>query len=58
MRGVIYHRGLKKIIAFIPSDVEEITNLYQTYKFEITDGYELMYLNDKPNINIEMIYGL
>lgn len=58
MRGVIYHRGLKKIIAFIPSDVAEITNLYHTYKFEITDGYELMYLNDKPNINIEMIYGL
>jgi len=58
MRGVIYHRGLKKIIAFIPSDVEEITNLYRTYKFEISNGYELMYLNDKPNINIEMIYGL
>lgn len=58
MRGVIYHRGLKKIIAFIPSDIEEITKLYQFYKFELIGGYELMYKNKKPNINLEMIYGL
>jgi hypothetical protein len=57
MRGVIYHRGLKKILAFIPEEVEEITNLYKTYKFDFLEQYELMYLNKKPNLNIEMIYG-
>lgn len=57
MRGVIYHRGLKKILAFIPEEVEEITNLYKTYKFEFLEKYELMYLNEKPKINLEMVYG-
>ncbi|WP_024953505.1 hypothetical protein [Sulfurospirillum arcachonense] len=58
LRGVIYHRGLKKIIAFIPSEVKEITDLYLTYNFELTEGYNLMYKNEKPEINIQMIYGL
>lgn len=57
MRGVIYHRGLKKIVAFIPSTVEEITNLYRSYKFDFLNEYELMYKNKKPDINLEMIYG-
>ena len=58
LRGVIYHRGLKKIIAFIPSDVKEITDLYKSYKFELKDRMLLMYKNQKPSINLEMIYGL
>ncbi|QOY53192.1 hypothetical protein [Candidatus Sulfurimonas baltica] len=57
IRGVIYHRGLKKILAFIPSDVEEITNLYKSYKFDLGDEYSLLYLNSKPSINLEMVYA-
>lgn len=57
LRGVIYHRGLKKILAFIPKDVEEITNLYRSYKFEFLEEYSLMYKNEKPNIDLEMVYG-
>ena len=57
LRGVIYHRGLKKILSFIPSGVDEITKLYQSYKFDITDKLHLMYKNQKPTINLEMIYG-
>lgn len=57
LRGVIYHRGLKKIIAFIPSKVEEITNLYKSYKFDLSDDYSLLYLNSKPSINIDMVYA-
>jgi len=57
MRGIIYHRGLKKIFAFIPSDVEEITNLYTSYKFDITEEYTLVYKNSKPKIDIEMLYA-
>lgn len=58
LRGVIYHRGLKNIISFIPSEINEITDLYISYNFEITGGYELMYKNEKPDIKTNMIYGL
>jgi hypothetical protein len=57
LRGVIYHRGLKTIVTFIPSNVSEIVELYKSYKFEISNKYELMYCNRKPTINLESIYG-
>ncbi|MDH4945314.1 hypothetical protein [Sulfurimonas sp. C5] len=57
LRGVIYHRGLKKLFAFIPSDVAEITNLYKTYNFNLDEEYSLLYINEKPDINLEMVYG-
>ena len=57
LRGVIYHRGLKKILSFIPSEVDEITKLYESYKFDLTNNLYLMYKNKKPTINLEMIYG-
>jgi hypothetical protein len=58
MRGVIYHRGLKKIFTFIPKKVSSIVELYKSYKFDLEGEYYLMYKNRKPNIDIEMIYGL
>jgi hypothetical protein len=58
MRGVIYHRGLKRLVAFIPSKVEEIVDLYRSYKFELEEGYQLMVKSGKLDINLEMIYGL
>lgn len=57
IRGIIYHRGLKKIVAFIPK-VKEITDLYESYKFELKGGYELLYLGQKPKIDLEMLYAL
>lgn len=57
MRGVIYHRGLKQIVSFIPESVKEITDLYQSYKFELVEDFYLMYKNKKPDISLEMIYG-
>jgi N-acetylglutamate synthase-like GNAT family acetyltransferase len=57
IRGVLYHRGLKTIISFIPSDVKEITDLYLSYGFELKEDYKLLYLNKKPNINLESVYG-
>lgn len=57
IRGVIYHRGLKKIIAFVPQ-IKEITDLYESYRFEVVGGYYLLYLGNKPSIDLEMIYGL
>ncbi|MCV6608597.1 MAG: hypothetical protein OIF32_10320 [Campylobacterales bacterium] len=58
LRGVIYHRGLKHIVAFVPAKVKEITDLYESYKFELVDDFDLMFKNKKPNIDLEMIYGL
>ncbi|WP_304546429.1 hypothetical protein [Sulfurimonas microaerophilic] len=57
LRGVLYHRGLKRIFAYIPSDVEEITNLYKSYNFSLSEEYSLLYTNKKPDINLEMVYG-
>jgi len=57
IRGVIYHRGLKRIFAFIPSDIKEITDLYKSYKFDLSDEYILFYKNTKPSIDLEMIYA-
>lgn len=57
LRGVIYHRGLKRIISFIPKDVKEIIELYQSYNFELKEDYQLLYINKKPNIHLESIYG-
>ena len=57
IRGVLYHRGLKTIVAFIPSEVKEIVELYKSYKFEVVESFRLLYLNKKPKINLASIYG-
>jgi hypothetical protein len=57
IRGVIYHRGLKNLIAFIPSDVKEITELYTSYGFELKEKYTLLYLNEEPKIHLESLYA-
>lgn len=58
IRGVIYHRGLKRIVAFVPADVKEIVELYESYGFEMVDELTLMYANQKPQLDIEKIYAL
>jgi len=57
IRGIIYHRGLKRIFAYVPSDVKEITDLYASYKFDMSEEYTLFYKNEKPFINLEMVYA-
>ncbi|MCW8837472.1 MAG: hypothetical protein OQK11_02100, partial [Thiovulaceae bacterium] len=57
IRGIIYHRGLKKIFAYVPSGVKEITDLYESYKFDMSEEYTLFYKNSKPYINLEMVYA-
>ena len=58
LRAVVFHRGLKKIIAYIPKESKKITKLYKSYNFELSDNYQLMYKNKKPKIDLEMIYAL
>jgi hypothetical protein len=57
LRGVLFHRGLKQIIAFIPAGIKEIVELYKSYKFELKASYWLMYYKEQPKINLEMIYA-
>lgn len=57
IRGLIYHRGLKQIVAFVPAKVQEIIELYTSYGFEMVDDLVLMYANEKPEIDIEKIYA-
>ena len=57
LRGVIYHRGLKNLISFIPESISEIVDLYKSYNFEFKSGYKLMYKNKKPDIKLDSIYG-
>jgi hypothetical protein len=57
LKELLHHRGLKKIISFIPSKVKEITDLYSYYKFDYVQNYTLMYMNKKPTINLDMVYG-
>ena len=57
LRGVIYHRGLKTLIALIPASNKEAIELYENYNFLFEEGYFLLYKNKKPLINLEMVYG-
>ena len=57
IRGVIYHRGLKRVFAFVPSNEKEITDLYKSYKFDMDDKYILLYKNKKPSLDLEMVYA-
>jgi len=57
IRGVLYHRGLKTIVSFIPADVKEIVELYKSYKFEFVEDFGLLYINKKPTFNLDSIYG-
>jgi len=57
IRGVLYHRGLKTVVAFIPKSVKEIVDLYKSYKFELIEDFALMYLNKKPSMNLASIYA-
>lgn len=58
LRGVLYYRGLKKIFAYAPKDVEEISNLYKSYKFKQQEEYALFYFGQKPKIKLENLYAL
>lgn len=58
LRGVLYYRGLKKIFAYAPKDVKEITELYDSYKFKKEGTYSLMYLGEKPELKLENLYAI
>lgn len=58
LRGVLYYRGLKKIFAYAPKGVNEITELYESYKFKKDSVYKFMYLGEKPHLKLENLYAI
>jgi hypothetical protein len=58
LRGVIYHRGLKKLLTFVPSANSDAVELYKKYKFSLEGSYYLLFKNERPSINTEHIYGI
>jgi hypothetical protein len=57
IQTLLYYRGVKKVSALIPKGIEKITNLYKSYKFDFLEDYTLMYLNEKPKLNLGSIYS-
>ncbi len=57
MRGLLYFRGLKKIIADIPYDVPEVRNLYEKYHFKCQSTMAHMIKGRDPELKFENIYA-
>jgi len=57
MRGVLYFRGLKKVVADIPLGVEHIVDLYKRYHFQSKQQFVHMSRSSEHVINFENIYA-
>ncbi len=57
MRGVLYFRGLKKVVADIPLGVEHVVDLYKKYNFEQKQRFVHMVRGNKKDIKFENIYA-
>ena len=58
LRGVLYYRGLKVVYGYIPSNIDEIVELYHQYKFKDEGHYRLQYIGKRPDIRLESLYAL
>jgi hypothetical protein len=58
IRGLLYHRGLKQIVAIAPKDASEVQALYKSYKFEQIEPLVLMSKDIDLQFNQDMIYAL
>lgn len=57
MRGVLYFRGLKKVIADIPMNMEHVVDLYKRYNFQKKQSFLHMSKGKMDDINFENIYA-
>jgi GNAT superfamily N-acetyltransferase len=57
LRGVLYFRGLKKIIADIPLNNEDAKELYEKYHFANKERFYHMVWGEKRDIKYENIYA-
>ncbi|MCD6258409.1 MAG: GNAT family N-acetyltransferase [Helicobacteraceae bacterium] len=57
MRGVLYFRGLKKVVADIPLDVAHVVELYKRYHFEQRAEFVHMARGTTQKVKFENIYA-
>ncbi len=57
MRGVLYFRGLKKVVADVPLGVEHVVDLYKRYHFQDRQHFVHMSRGNKKDIKFENIYA-
>lgn len=56
MQGVLYFRGLKKVVADIPLGVKHVVDLYEKYNFEKKQHFVHM-VRGKSSVKFENIYA-
>ena len=56
MRGVLYFRGLKKVVADVPLGVKHVVDLYEKYHFQNKQRFVHM-TRGKSAVNFENIYA-
>jgi len=57
MRGVLYFRGLKKVIADVPLNVQHVVDLYKRYHFQSKQSFSHMVYGKDNNVDFENIYA-
>ena len=57
MRGVLYFRGLKKVVADIPLGVKHVVDLYEKYHFQNKQHFVHMARGANTDVRFENIYA-
>jgi len=57
MRGLLYFRGLKKVVADVPLGVEHIVDLYKRYHFQSKQRFVHMVYGKSNDVHFENIYA-
>ncbi|MBA3025515.1 MAG: GNAT family N-acetyltransferase [Sulfurimonas sp.] len=57
MRGVLYFRGLKKVVADVPLSVEHVVDLYKRYHFQCKQTFVHMSYGIDRDVRFENIYA-
>lgn len=57
MQGVLYFRGLKRVVADVPMGVEHVVDLYKRYHFQNKQRFVHMARGQKYDVRFENIYA-
>jgi hypothetical protein len=57
MRGVLYFRGLKKVVADVPLGAEHVVDLYNRYHFQNKQRCIHMSRGEGSDVRFENIYA-
>lgn len=57
MRGILYFRGLKKVVADVPLGVKHVVDLYEKYHFQNKQRFVHMTYAKRHDVSFENIYA-